>query len=136
MVDRRLDMLPRVLAEGICSLHEDTERCALSVFYTIDPRTNTIVDTQFTRTAIRSRFALTYAEAQTIINGAHATCTAAACVAAHTSPCLSKKRHQQNAQSLLRTDLTWLLTFARTLRVGRQAAGAVELDSFASFVTF
>jgi len=68
LVQRRIDMLPKPLTEDICSLRSNVERLAFSVIWEIAPDTATIVSARFTKSVIRSRAALTYAEAQSRID--------------------------------------------------------------------
>ena len=67
LVQRRIDMLPKPLTEDICSLRADVERLAFSVIWEVTPEAE-VVGTQFTKSVIRSRAALTYAEAQSRID--------------------------------------------------------------------
>ena len=67
LVQRRIDMLPKPLTEDICSLRADVERLAFSVIWEVTDNVE-IVGTQFTKSVIRSRAALTYAEAQSRID--------------------------------------------------------------------
>jgi len=68
LVQRRIDMLPKPLTEDICSLRADVERLAFSVMWEITDDTAEIVNSQFTKSVIRSRAALTYQEAQSRID--------------------------------------------------------------------
>lgn len=68
LVQRRIDMLPKPLTEDICSLRSDVDRLAFSVIWEVDPATAEILHTRFTKSVIRSRAALTYAEAQSRID--------------------------------------------------------------------
>ena len=69
LVDRRLDMLPKRLTEELCSLRSQVDRFAFSVFVNLDTKTGDIVgDPRFAKTLIRSRAALTYHEAQLMLN--------------------------------------------------------------------
>ncbi|XP_055345726.1 exosome complex exonuclease RRP44-like [Paramacrobiotus metropolitanus] len=63
LVDQRIDMLPNLLSSNLCSLRGGEDRLAFSCIWemTSDAR---IVAVQFMKSAIRSRAALTYAEAQ------------------------------------------------------------------------
>lgn len=67
LVQRRIDMLPKPLTEDICSLRADVERLAFSVIWEVTPDAE-VVSSQFTKSVIRSRAALTYAEAQSRID--------------------------------------------------------------------
>ena len=55
LVDRRLDMLPGLLSEHLCSLVGGRERLAVSVVWTLNSRME-VQDTWFGRTVIRSAF--------------------------------------------------------------------------------
>ena len=63
LADMRIDMVPELLSSNLCSLRGGEERFAFSVLWEMTPDAN-IVSTQFTKSVIRSRAALTYAEAQ------------------------------------------------------------------------
>jgi len=67
LVQRRIDMLPKPLTEDICSLRADVDRLAFSVIWELTPEGN-IVKVHFTKSVIRSRAAMTYAEAQSRID--------------------------------------------------------------------
>lgn len=72
LVQRRIDMLPKPLTEDICSLRADVERLAFSVIWEVTDNAE-VVGTQFTKSVIRSRAALTYAEAQSRIDDTRLT---------------------------------------------------------------
>jgi exosome complex exonuclease DIS3/RRP44 len=72
-VQRRIDMLPKPLTEDICSLRCDVDRLAFSVVWEINPVNGEARSSTFTKSIIRSRAALTYAEAQTRIDDARLT---------------------------------------------------------------
>ncbi|KAL6756016.1 hypothetical protein V8C86DRAFT_129914 [Haematococcus lacustris] len=67
LVQRRIDMLPKPLTEDICSLRGGEERLTFSVLWEMSPDAS-ILSTAFTKALIRSRAALTYADAQDIID--------------------------------------------------------------------
>eukprot|EP01132_Coremiostelium_polycephalum_P001303 gene1303-1645_t len=67
--DRRYDMLPAVLSEDVCSLRGGFDRCAMSVIWKFDSKTNEIIDVWFGRTVIHSCAELHYQLAQDIIDG-------------------------------------------------------------------
>lgn len=67
LVQRRIDMLPKPLTEDICSLRAGVDRLAFSVIWELTPEGN-IVKVHFTKSVIRSRAAMTYAEAQSRID--------------------------------------------------------------------
>ena len=73
LVDRRLDMLPSVLSENLCSLRARVDRFAMSVLWEFTPGLRLLPDrTWMGRTVIRSSHALTYYQAQRLIDGKHA----------------------------------------------------------------
>ena len=67
LVDRRLDMLPVLLTADLCSLRANVDRLAFSAFIDVD-EDGTILKTRYARTIIRSRAALTYEQAQRMID--------------------------------------------------------------------
>lgn len=103
LVQRRIDMLPKPLTEDICSLRSDVERLAFSVLWEMKESAE-IVSYRFTKSIIRSRAALTYAEAQTRID--------------------DTRLHDE-----VSTSLRQLNSLAKQLRRGRQDAGALSLAS-------
>lgn len=58
-MDRRLDMLPKLLTENLCSLVANQDRFAFSVIAEMTPKGD-VLQTQFKKTIIRSRGALTF----------------------------------------------------------------------------
>mmetsp|Transcript_46210 Transcript_46210/g.119078 ORF Transcript_46210/g.119078 Transcript_46210/m.119078 type:complete len:880 (-) Transcript_46210:89-2728(-) len=68
LMQKAVPMLPRVLCENLCSLHEDVERLAFSVVWKIK-EDGTVVDRWFGRTIIKSCAKLSYEDAQTVIEG-------------------------------------------------------------------
>ena len=60
---RRLDMLPALLSEQLCSLRSGAERLAVSVLWTLDEATLEVLDTWMGRTIISSRHQLSYQQA-------------------------------------------------------------------------
>lgn len=59
LADRRVDMLPKMLTEDVCSLVARGERFCFSVIYLVDGEANVIVE-RFVKTVIRNRANLTY----------------------------------------------------------------------------
>lgn len=55
LVDRRLDMLPALLSEQLCSLRQGVERLAVSVIWTLREGSWDVVDVWMGRTIIKSR---------------------------------------------------------------------------------
>lgn len=68
LADRRYDMLPGVLSANLCSLLEQKDRYAMSVFWELD-KSFDVVSTWFGRTCIRSAYQLHYELAQSIADG-------------------------------------------------------------------
>ena len=67
--ERRLDMLPPLLSEHLCSLVGGQDRLALSCMWRVDPEDGyAIRSTWFGRTIIHSRHQLAYGEAQAILD--------------------------------------------------------------------
>ena len=66
LIDHVLPMLPEQLSNGVCSLVQDEDRLAFSVFITFDRRGNPIARS-FSRSIIRSSRRMTYDEALQII---------------------------------------------------------------------
>ncbi|XP_037568995.1 exosome complex exonuclease RRP44-like [Dermacentor silvarum] len=67
LVDQRIDMVPELLSSDLCSLRGGEERLAFSVVWEITPEAE-VVNTDFHKSIIKSRAALTYAEAQALID--------------------------------------------------------------------
>lgn len=66
LIDHVLPMLPEQLSNGVCSLVQDEDRLAFTVFITFDRRGNPIARS-FSRSIIRSSRRMTYDEALRII---------------------------------------------------------------------
>ncbi|KPI88321.1 putative Rrp44p [Leptomonas seymouri] len=67
LVDRRINMLPQLLTENLCSLVEAEDRYAFSILWEFDENLNIVRD-WFGKTIIRSRGALYYGDAQRMID--------------------------------------------------------------------
>ncbi|XP_055617537.1 exosome complex exonuclease RRP44 [Toxorhynchites rutilus septentrionalis] len=67
LVDKRIDMVPDVLSSNLCSLRGGEERLAFSCVWELDDNAN-ILKTRFHKSIIQSKAALTYQEAQLIID--------------------------------------------------------------------
>lgn len=104
MVDRRTDMLPKLLTEKLCSLVGGEERLAFSVFWRFDPKTGDIKATHFAKTIIKSKKAYSYQMAQERID--------------------DKSDKSELTQSLRR-----LMHLSKILKSKRLAAGALQLAS-------
>ena len=71
LVNKRLDMLPKPLTEDICSLRGGTERLTFSVFFEFSATTHLPIESsepRFTKAVIKSNAALTYQEAQEMMD--------------------------------------------------------------------
>ncbi|XP_035905748.1 exosome complex exonuclease RRP44 [Anopheles stephensi] len=67
LVDKRIDMVPELLSSNLCSLRGGEERFAFSCIWELDDRAN-IKHTKYHKSVIKSKNALTYEEAQIIID--------------------------------------------------------------------
>uniref|UniRef100_A0A1E1X5G1 Exosome complex exonuclease RRP44 n=1 Tax=Amblyomma aureolatum TaxID=187763 RepID=A0A1E1X5G1_9ACAR len=67
LVDQRIDMVPELLSSDLCSLRGGEERLAFSVVWEMTPE-GEVASTDFHKSIIKSRAALTYAEAQARID--------------------------------------------------------------------
>ena len=68
LVDRVIPMLPPVLSTEICSLNPEVQRFAISLFLELDQH-GSIKNRRYERTVIQCRHALSYAEAQAVLDG-------------------------------------------------------------------
>jgi ribonuclease R len=68
LVDRAIPMLPAVLSSDVCSLTAGADRLAVSVFLTLD-RDGRVLGRRYERTTIRCRYALSYEDAQGVLDG-------------------------------------------------------------------
>ena len=102
LVDRRLDMLPVLLTADLCSLRAHVDRLAFSAFIDVD-EDGTVRKTRYARTIIRSRAALTYEQAQRMIDA--------------------------QDDSAVGASVRRLCTLARVLRRNRVEKGALALAS-------
>lgn len=64
IVERRLDMLPKLLTETLCSVKGNVDRFVFSTVWEIDPETYETRATRFHRSIVHSRAAMTYGDAQ------------------------------------------------------------------------
>eukprot|EP00095_Tigriopus_kingsejongensis_P004748 snap_masked-scaffold510_size151595-processed-gene-0.0 protein:Tk04748 transcript:snap_masked-scaffold510_size151595-processed-gene-0.0-mRNA-1 annotation:"exosome complex exonuclease rrp44" len=67
LTDRRIDMVPERLSSNLCSLRGGVDRLAFSCVWEMDAEAN-IISTQFHKSIIRSRSAMTYEQAQNRID--------------------------------------------------------------------
>ncbi|HTJ42560.1 MAG TPA: VacB/RNase II family 3'-5' exoribonuclease [Kofleriaceae bacterium] len=105
--DRVIPMLPHELSSGICSLNPDVDRCAMVVRldYTADGE---LVDTAYAAAVIRSKARLDYPGVAAALGGDF--------------------RGRREAYRPWAGELERLHALSRTLRDGRRARGALELD--------
>ena len=68
LADKRIDMVPALLSNNLCSLREEEERLAFSVIWKINTETAEIIDTKFAKTVIKSKAAFSYERAQEVID--------------------------------------------------------------------
>ncbi|MFK7960532.1 MAG: ribonuclease R family protein [Phycisphaerales bacterium] len=109
-----LPMLPEVLSNGICSLHEGVPRYAKSAFVRFDAR-GRVVSQRYSATVISSAKRCTYEEAQHLIDGDEVKAREHARTDTEYTPEL--KRALKMADTL-----------ARTLRGRRQRDGMISLN--------
>ncbi|KAJ6635843.1 Exosome complex exonuclease RRP44 [Pseudolycoriella hygida] len=69
LVDKRIDMVPELLSSNLCSLRGNEVRFAFSCIWEVDDEAN-ILHTKFHKSIIESKKAMTYEEAQLIIDDA------------------------------------------------------------------
>ena len=69
-MEQRVDLVPELLAADLCSLHAHADRLAISVIWHLDEEANQLSPPRFERSVIRSSAALSYAEAQAVIDDA------------------------------------------------------------------
>jgi len=103
LVDRVLPMLPDVLSSDLCSLQAGQDRLTLSAILELDA-SGVIGPLELVPSVIRSRYALSYEQAQEIIDGTRA------------------------AERDLCAALKSLRDLARQLRRRRQARGSLDFD--------
>eukprot|EP01064_Diplonema_japonicum_P028596 TRINITY_DN4418_c0_g1_i1.p1 TRINITY_DN4418_c0_g1~~TRINITY_DN4418_c0_g1_i1.p1 ORF type:complete len:1036 (+),score=260.10 TRINITY_DN4418_c0_g1_i1:55-3108(+) len=103
LVDRRIDMLPKLLTENLCSLVGGEERYTFSVVWEVTEECK-VVSSTFTKGIIKSTSAMSYYTAQDIVDNP-----------ADTSP--------------VAMGLKYLLMLSKKLKAARVAAGALTLAS-------
>ena len=106
LVERRLDMLPGLLTTDICSLRANVDRFAFSVIWELEESDTEVkvIDVRFAKTVINSKAALSYDEAQALLDD-----------------------HSQTG--VLANSIRLLNKVARILRQRRKDAGALSLAS-------
>lgn len=100
--EKRVDMLPPFISSNLCSLLEGEDRAAFSCIWKLDKNFN-IISTDLCRSVIKSRAALSYEEAYSIIKS-------------------------EEGNDVLRLPLIYLLQIATALRRRRFDKGALELS--------
>lgn len=103
LVDRVLPMLPEALSGDLCSLKPGAERLTLTVSLEMN-RSAEVLNTQFFEGVICSDHALSYEQAQEIIDGG------------------------REAPDDLREALSWLRDLAMQLRLRRRRRGGLDFD--------
>eukprot|EP01059_Diplonema_ambulator_P013157 TRINITY_DN23674_c0_g1_i1.p1 TRINITY_DN23674_c0_g1~~TRINITY_DN23674_c0_g1_i1.p1 ORF type:complete len:1032 (+),score=254.51 TRINITY_DN23674_c0_g1_i1:41-3097(+) len=103
LVDRRIDMLPKLLTENLCSLVGNEERYTFSVVWEMTEDCK-VVNTKFTKGIIKSKSAMSYYTAQDMVD-------------------------DPNATSDIAMGLKYLLMLSRVLKAERIKAGALTLAS-------
>lgn len=68
LTEKRINMLPELLSENLCSLMGNVERFAFSVVATLDKETAETKNVWFGRTIIRNRDAMSYNKAQEMVD--------------------------------------------------------------------
>ncbi|XP_057280054.1 exosome complex exonuclease RRP44 [Pezoporus wallicus] len=69
LCEKRIDMVPELLSSNLCSLRSDEDRLAFSCIWEMNHKAE-ILKTRFTKSVIKSKASLTYAEAQMRIDSA------------------------------------------------------------------
>ena len=108
--DRRIDMLPTLLSERLCSIRCGEPRYAVSVIWHLDSAGN-ILETWHGRTLIKTAHELCYADAQAIMDDK------------------TELRSRFADYDLLREELLGLRAIFHRLRDVRQANGALDLET-------
>ena len=103
LVDRVIPMLPEALSGDLCSLLPGEDRPTLSVLIDLDSEGD-VVATRLVAAVIRSRCALSYRQAQDILDG------------------------RQKADTAVHDALRQLRDLAAALRRGRRARGSLDFD--------
>lgn len=103
LVDRRINMLPQLLTENLCSLVQNEDRYAFSILWELDENLNVVRD-WFGKTIIRSSAALYYGDAQRMID-------------------------DKNDKSEMAKSLRELMRLSRHFKAKREADGALFLAS-------
>lgn len=103
LVDRRINMLPQLLTENLCSIVQQEDRYSFSILWEFDQNYSMIKE-WFGKTIIRSRAALYYGDAQKMID--------------------DEKDHGE-----ISTSLKGLMQLSRVFKAARERDGALFLAS-------
>ena len=126
LVDRRFDMLPALLSSDLCSLHGGIDRLAVSVIWILSPDLETVKSTWFGRTVIHNCAAMTYDQADNILQNKPPDVPGAA----PPPPLTAGTPVDPRLIGSLKQDLGILTKLARKLRRDREViGGAVDLSS-------
>ncbi|KAH9254071.1 hypothetical protein BASA81_007946 [Batrachochytrium salamandrivorans] len=128
--ERRLDMLPGLLCENLCSLRPQVDRFAVSALFAIDANTLQVVGKpRFVKSLIHSRYALAYEQAQNLADG---------------KPAGEYKSRGWTGGAVLSEDVGWLTeTIGKLMEIGRTRererttrGGAINLSNDREEVSF
>lgn len=126
LVDRRFDMLPALLSSDLCSLHGGIDRLAVSVIWILTPDFETVKSTWFGRTVIHNCAAMTYDQADNILQNKLPDKPGAPLP----PPLTAGSPVDHRLIGALKQDLGILTKLARKLRRNREeVGGAVDLSS-------
>lgn len=126
LVDRRFDMLPRLLSSDLCSLHGNVDRLAVSTIWTLSSDFKTVKSFWYGRTVIHNCQAMTYEQAHNIIHNEAPDDPSKP----PPPPLTAGYPVAQSNINFLRKDLSLLTYLARELRKDREdIGGAVDLSS-------
>ncbi len=130
LVGTVIPMLPERLSNGLCSLVEGEDRLTLAALFTFD-RSGKLRNTEFARTAIRSRKRLSYEQAQALIFESDLDrIRALPALPAHQTGATGRPIAGLSDLELvdIQSWLRKLWAIARRLRAARMAAGSLNLD--------
>ncbi|GFH45902.1 hypothetical protein CTEN210_02376 [Chaetoceros tenuissimus] len=125
LVDRRFDMLPSIISGNLASLHDQVDRLAVSVIWTLSPDFETVKDVWYGRTVIHNVQAMTYEQAHNILHDIDPEGHGYQHPPPLTAGCPVNKTFIKD----LKHDLLLLTKLARKLRKDREINGAVDLSS-------
>ena len=120
LVDRVIPMLPERLSNQLCSLKPDTDRLAYSVMMELT-REGELVDYQIRPSVIRSRFRLSYKQAQQIIKMDR--------LESGFQEQVPGLRCDEDALTAIRTTLIRMQELSQKLRAAWRSAGSIDFDA-------